>query len=73
MNNELFEKRVLFESLSCIMENQKKIMRHLGVTTYDSEWGYNDEYIREMITQCNDVVNEIRYEEINYMKENFER
>ena len=65
MNNELFEKRILFESLSQIMENQKKIMRHLGITKYDSDYGYDDDYTRELITQCNGIVNEIRWEENN--------
>lgn len=63
MNNELFEKRTLFESLSCIMENQKKIMRHLGITKYDSNWGYADDYTEEMIKQCDGIVNEVRWEE----------
>lgn len=65
MNNELFEKRILFESLSQIMENQKKIMRHLGITKYDSDYGYDDDYTRELIIQCNGIVNEIRWEENN--------
>lgn len=65
MYNELFEKRILFESLSQIMENQKKIMRHLGITKYDSDYGYDDDYTRELITQCNGIVNEIRWEENN--------
>lgn len=63
MNNELFEKRILFESLSQIMENQKKIMRHLGITRCDSDWGWNDDYTRELITQCNSIANEIKCEE----------
>ena len=63
MNNELFEKRILFESLSQIMENQKKIMRHLGITKYDSDWGYDDDYTMEVIEQCNGIVNKIRWEE----------
>ena len=63
MDSELFEKRILFESLSQIMENQKKIMRHLGITKYDSDWGYDDDYTREVIEQCNGIVNRIRWEE----------
>ena len=63
MDNELFEKRILFESLSQIMENQKKIMRHLGITKYDFDWGYDDDYTREVIEQCNGIVNRIRWEE----------
>lgn len=63
MNDELFEKRILFETLSQIMENQKKIMRHLGITKYDSDWGYDDDYTREVIEQCNGIVDRIRWEE----------
>lgn len=63
MNNELFEKRILFESLSQIMENQKKIMRHLGITKYNSDWGYDDDYTMEVIEQCDGIVNRIRWEE----------
>ena len=62
MNNELFEKRILFESLSQIMENQKKIMRHIGITRCDSDWGWDDDYTRELITQCNGIANEIESE-----------
>ena len=65
MHSELLEKRILYESLSCIMENQKKIMRHLGITRYDSDWGYNDEYTSELITQCDSIANEIRFKEID--------
>lgn len=65
MNNELFEKRILFESLSQIMENQKKIMRHLGITKYDSDWGYDDDYTRDTIEQCDAIVDGIRWEEKN--------
>lgn len=65
MDNELFEKRILFESLSQIMENQKNIMRHIGITRYDSDFGYDDDYTRELITQCNGIVNDIRWEENN--------
>lgn len=63
MEDKLFEERILFESLSCIMENQKKIMRHLGITKYDSDWGYDDDYTRDMIDQCNGIINEIRWKE----------
>lgn len=63
MNNELFEKRILFESLSQIMENQKKIMRHLGITKYNPDWGYDDDYTMEVIEQCDSIVNRIRWEE----------
>ena len=68
MNNELFEKRILFESLSQIMENQKKIMRHLGITKYDSDWGYDDNYTRDIVEQCDVIVNRIRWEEKSNIK-----
>ena len=61
--NGLFEIRTLFESLSQIMENQKKIMRHLGIVKYDSDYGYDDYYTEEIITQCNGIANEIRWKE----------
>ena len=62
-NHELFEKRILFESLSQIMENQKRIMRHLGITKHDSEWGYDDDAISELTYQCDAIVNRIKWEE----------
>lgn len=61
MENELFEKRILFESLSQIMANQKKIMEHLGIIKYPSDWGYDD--TQQVITQCGAIVNRIRFEE----------
>lgn len=63
MDNELFEKRILFESLSKIMENQKSIMRHLGITAYDYGYGYDDYDTEEIIRQCDAIVNRIRWEE----------
>lgn len=63
MNNELFEKRILFESLSKIMENQKDIMRHIGRTAYDSYEGYDDYDTRELIRQCDAIVDRIRWKE----------
>ena len=65
MNDQLFEKRILFESLSQIMQNQQDIMRHLGITKYNSDWGYDDYYTREIINQCNTIVNRINWEERN--------
>lgn len=63
MNNELFEKRILFESLSQIMANQKRIMRHLGITKYDSDWGYDDDDTGEAIYQCDAIVDQISWKE----------
>lgn len=63
MDNKLFEKRILFESLSQIMRNQKKIMRDLKLTAYDYGYGYDDYDIEELIRQCDGIVNEIKWEE----------
>lgn len=65
MNNELFEKRILFESLSMIMENQKNIMRYIGRTAYDSDCGYDDYDLKNLISQCDAIVNRIIWEEKN--------
>lgn len=59
MNNELSEKRILFESLSQIMSNQMAIKKHLGIIRYEMD----DYYTKEMIDECNDIVNRIRWEE----------
>lgn len=63
MDSELFDKRILFESLSCIMYNQTKIMKHLGITKYNSDLGYDDNYTVETISQCDEIINKIRWEE----------
>ena len=59
MDNELFEKRILFESLA----NQKKIMRDLKLTAYDYGYGYDDYDIEELIRQCDGIVNDIKWKE----------
>jgi hypothetical protein len=61
MEYELFEKRILFESLSQIMSNQQEIKQHLGLIRYYGD----DYYTKEMIDQCNAIVDRIRWEEIN--------
>ena len=63
MNDELFEKRILFESLSKIIENQKDIMRHLGMTSYDYYEGYYDYDTVELVRQVDAIVNRIRRQE----------
>lgn len=55
------EKKILFQSLSHIMENQQKIMRHLGITKYSGDFGYDDDYTREMINECGSLA--YNYEE----------
>ena len=43
-------------------------MRHLGITKYSSDWGYDDNYTEEVITQCNAIVNRIIWEEKSNIK-----
>lgn len=50
MNDEAT--KTMFESLSHIMRNQQKIMRHMGITKYDSDYGYDDERTEELIEDC---------------------
>ena len=38
-------------------------MRHIGRTAYDSGYGYDDYDTRELISQCDAIVNRIRWEE----------
>ena len=45
------------------MKNQTKIMRHLNGTRYSSDFEYDNDYTRELIKQCDGVVNRIRWEE----------
>ena len=63
MNDELFEKRILFESLSKIIENQKNIMRHLEMTSYDYYEGYDDYDTVELVRQVDTIVNRIKQQE----------
>lgn len=58
MNNELFDKRILFESLSCIMQNQNTIMSNLEIKPNNSN-KYND-YLYE---QCDAIASRIMWEE----------
>lgn len=50
MNDEAV--RLLFDSLSHILSNQQKIMRHMGITKYDSDFGYDDDKTGELICEC---------------------
>lgn len=55
--------RVMFESLSHIMNNQQKIMRHLGTTKHDSDYGYGDNYTEELITSCDSIASEHKHDD----------
>lgn len=53
MNDEAV--RLLFDSLSHILSNQQKIMRHMGITKYDSDFGYDDDKTGELICECSSL------------------
>ena len=67
MNEELFEKRILFESLSCIMNNQKKIMKYFGVTTDDVGYRCNDYHTGYLVEQCDAITDKIAMLEGRYL------
>lgn len=60
MNDEAV--RLLFESLSYVLENQKKIMRHLGITKCDSDFGYDDDKIGELICECDSLSSQYEHD-----------
>ena len=53
MNDEAC--KLLFEALSQILNNQKDILRHLGVSKFDSEWGLSDCGASDLISKCNSM------------------
>ena len=61
MNDEAV--RVMFESLSHIMSNQQKIMRHMGITKYDSDYGYGDERTDELISHCCHIARQYEHDD----------
>lgn len=44
--------KLLFKALSMILENQKDIMRHIGASNHDSNYGWNDSSIESLIREC---------------------
>lgn len=61
MNDE--DERVLFESLSYVLSNQQKIMRHLGITKFDSDYGYDDDKIGELVCECNSISRQYEHDD----------
>lgn len=49
------EVAVLFDSMAKILSNQKEIMRNLGISKHDSEWGWDDDSISNQINKCNSI------------------
>lgn len=62
MNDE--EVKTLFEALSHIMSQNQKIKRHLGISKYDSEWGWDDDYSDRIISECDSIARD-HYEHDN--------
>ena len=46
---------LLFKALSQILSNQQDILRHLGVSKFDSEWGWSDCSASDLISKCNSM------------------
>ncbi len=53
MNDEAC--KVLFETLAQILSNQQDILRHLGVSRHDSEWGWSDSGTSDLMNKCNSM------------------
>ena len=53
MNDEAC--KLLFEALSQILSNQQDILRHLGVSKFDSDYGWSDSDTSDLISKCNSM------------------
>ena len=53
MNDEAC--KLLFEALSQISRNQQDILRHLGVSKFDSDYGWGDSSTSDLISKCNSM------------------
>ena len=53
MNDEAC--KLLFEVLSQILGNQQDILRHLGVSKFDSDYGWGDSSTSDLISKCNSM------------------
>ena len=49
------EKKLLFKALSWTLSNQQKIMKHLGIATYNHICGWYDSELDTVIRDC-DVI-----------------
>lgn len=55
--------KLLFESLARIMSNQQKIMRHLGITKFDSDYGHSDTQTEGLISDCYDTAKHYEHDD----------
>ena len=46
---------LLFKALSQILSNQQDILRHLGVSKFDSDYGWGDSSTSDLISKCNSM------------------
>ena len=46
---------LLFKALSQILSNQQDILRHLGVSNFDSDYGWGDSSTSDLISKCNSM------------------
>ena len=53
MNDEAC--KLLFDALSQILSNQQCILRHLGVSKFDSDYGWDDSGTSDLISECNSM------------------
>lgn len=46
---------LLFKALSQILSNQQDILRHLGVSKFDSDYGWGDSGTSDLMDKCNSM------------------
>lgn len=54
---------ILFDSIGKLLSNQDKIMKHLGINSYDREWGYSDTDTERLSNECYGIA--VDYREID--------
>lgn len=62
------EKKLLFEVMYQVLLNQRMVMRHIGISKSDSEYGWdgNDEDTTELLKKCHLVSNSYDIESDEY-------
>ena len=52
---------LLFKALSQILSNQQDILRHLGVSKFDSDYGWGDSVTSDLMDKCNSMSYSYKY------------
>lgn len=60
MNDETC--KVLFKALSQILSNQQDILRHLGISKCDRDWGWDDNSTSNMIDECDFIARDYEHD-----------